>query len=165
MFSGMHLTCMKATFLLLLLFVSSTLTAQEKGCYRYTCAVPKEEPTVIEDSLPSIGLPIVRINPAIIRAEWRDEKLVIKPFRRFKIEGSGLITTYGLNTDNPTIYGRYKKKGGTLILRCKKSIQHFNKMAPKQRVKVKMDKVYRYVIAEGKLETSEFCYWYKLKDQ
>jgi len=159
--SGMHLTFMKATlFLLIILCVSSSILAQKKGNYRYTCSVPKEEPKVIQDSVPSTGLPEIRtIGPIVVR-EWRDEVLIIKRWRRFKIEGSSVITAYGLNTDNPTIYGRYKSKGDSIILTFKKSIQHFNKLAPKQRVKVKMDKVYRYIIAEGKLETSEYCYWY-----
>jgi hypothetical protein len=100
------------------------------------------------------------VGPIVVR-KYSGETLVIKSLGRFKIEGSNIITAYGLNTDNPTVYGRYKVKSDTLILTYKKSIQHFNKLAPKRRVKTKRDEVYRYIIREnGKLEENEYCSWF-----
>ena len=55
--------------------------------------------------------------------------------RRFTITNSREIPAYGLQTDNPTIHGSYKVKDDTLILTYRYSIQHFNKLSPKSRVK------------------------------
>lgn len=152
---------MKATVLLFVLLLSSVSLAQKKGRYRHDCILPRDTTSTIQDSLPTNGIPEIH-RVFVVHNRWSRETLVIKWFGRFKIEGDGIITAYGLNTDNPTTYGRYRKKKDTLILTCRKSIQHFNSLAPKRRVKTKTNAVYRYIISEGKLETSEFCYW-KLK--
>lgn len=147
-------------FVLVIVLTSFQTFAQTKGVYRYTCAYPKPVRT-LQDSLPSTGLPILKIETPIVLNAWNDETLEIKSFRRFKINGSHIITTYGLNSDNPTVYGRYKVKEDTLVLTCKKSIQHFNKLAPKRRVKQKLEITYRFVLLnDGKLKTSEYCHWY-----
>ncbi|GAB5416195.1 MAG: hypothetical protein Crog4KO_12210 [Crocinitomicaceae bacterium] len=151
---------MKATIFLLSFLISGTAFSQDRGAYRYTCSTPQPE-----KALDTSGTSIIR-SVIITDMQWRGETLVIKRFGRFKIEGSNIITTYGLNTDNPTIYGRYKVKGDTLILKCRKSIQHFNKLAPKRSVKVKMDHAYKFTINEnGNLKTSEHCYWFRKTDQ
>lgn len=151
---------MKTIFFLLSFSTIGSVFAQDTGSYRYGCTPPIQEQTPT-DSLPTIGLPIIR-TISFVHLEWRDQTLVIRRFGRFKIKGSNVITAYGLNSDNPTIYGRYKKKGDTLILKCRKSIQHFNKLAPNRRVKVKMTQVYTYVILEdGRLQTAECCFWKK----
>ncbi len=151
---------MKAIFLLSFLALIGTAYSQNRGAYRYTCSTLQPE-----KALDTSGTNIIR-SVTVIDIQWQGETLVIKRFGRFKIEGSNIITAYGLNTDNPSIYGRYKMKGDTLILKCRKSIQHFNKLAPKRRVKVKMDHVYKFTIDEnGNLKTSEHCYWYRRSDQ
>jgi hypothetical protein len=154
---------MNAIIFLLSLITIGSAFAQDKGSYRYDCMPPRQAP-VPTDSLPTRRLPIINI-VSIVHYEWRDQTLVIRRFGQFKIKGSNIITAYGLNSDNPTIYGRYKKKGDTLILKCRKSIQHFNKLASNRREKVKMTQVYKYVISDdGRLQSSEYCFWRKEKN-
>lgn len=158
----MHLNSMKTAVLFAFLLFTGTIFGQLRGSYRYRCSDPVP-PATLDTSKTSApqGLRIGYI-PTL---EWRGEKLIIKRFGRFKIEGSGTVTDLGLNRDNPTIYGRYKLRDTTLTLKCRKSIQHFYKLAEKRRVKVKMDKAYLYAIDEnGNLTTLVYCYWYKLED-
>lgn len=151
---------MKATILSIFLLLVNLVFSQEKGIYSFNCIPTEPEVIRLNDSVPSIGPTIVRVDPNVLVAGWYDRTLEIKSFGRFKINGSKWITAYGLNTDNPTIYGRFRVTGDTLILECKKSIQHFNKLAPKQRVKTNLSNEYRFVIKEdGKLMTSESCFW------
>ena len=124
--------------------------------YRHTCAFPL--PPKTSDTVRG---PATIVQFHVSEMNWCASRLFLKRFGRFKILGDQTITDLGLNTDNPTIYGRFRKRGDTVFLKYRKSIQHFNKLAPKRRVKVKMHTKYQYFIREdGKLETDEFCFWY-----
>jgi len=153
---------MRATVFLVFLWSVFVTFGQDRGKYEHTCTAPSPRRIVTETGEQFI---FAGIHVPIPQTLFRSHSLFIKRFGRFEIKGPGTITDDGLNTDNPTIYGRYKKRGDTLILTYKKSIQHFNKSAPKRRVKVKWDTVQRYLVLEdGKLETEISCYWYRVED-
>ncbi|MCR9173709.1 MAG: hypothetical protein NXI10_14500 [bacterium] len=152
--------------LLGLLFASNTVHAQWKGRYTYSCVDPVQHSKVVQDTLPRREIPPVQIVGPIVVRRFSDETLIIKSCGRFKIEGSNMITAYGLNTDNPTVYGRYKIVNDSIILTYKKSIQHFNKLAPKRRVKTKRNEVYRYLLQEdGVLKENEYCFWKRKENE
>jgi len=150
---------MKATILFFTIISSGFGFAQLKGEYEYHCPPPDFVSDTITDPVREGGPVTVQ---GLVINEMSGKKLILKPCGLFEIPGDRIITTYGLNTDNPTIYGKYKRSEDTLILRYKHSIQHFNKLAPKRRVKTKLNKVQRLIVQDdGKLESSENCYWEK----
>jgi len=91
---------------------------------------------------------LLRINFVEI-SKFSFRALFLKRFGRVKITNTMGINTLGLNTDNPTVYGRFKIVNDSLIIKTKYSIQHFNHLAPKRRVKKKSDKIYRFKVLEN----------------
>lgn len=84
-----------------------------------------------QDKIPIIPIKLIEIDP------FMSKTLILKWPNRFKILDFSPIPDIGFNLDNPTVYGKFKLKDDSLILRTKYSIQHFNKLAPKSRVKIK----------------------------
>ncbi|MDG1331194.1 MAG: hypothetical protein P8P74_02615 [Crocinitomicaceae bacterium] len=94
---------------------------------------------VNRDSIDSIRKtrPVRSVDPIYFQEYNSSQSLKLKWNRRFKITNDSGITDLGLNTDNPTIYGRYTIKNDTLTLKYHHTIQHFNKLAEERRVKTK----------------------------
>lgn len=132
---------------------------QVRGEYIHQCKYPDTSTDTVQ-LFPERGGP--ELPEIVIRTSFWDQNLILKPFGRFKIPGAKVLTTLGLNTDTPTLYGTHKRVKDTLILRYKYSIQHFNKLAPKRRIKTKLSRTDRFIIREdGRLETSLNCFWEK----
>ena len=107
------------------------------------------------------SIPILRITSIELNG-FQSHTLILKRFKRFKIIDKSVITYLGLNSDNPTIYGKFKIVGDSVIIKTKYSIQHFNKHAPKRRLKTKLAKTYKFmIINENQLEISPNYSWKK----
>lgn len=158
-------------FTVLFISVGSVSAQNQKNrvCGEYSvCNVtpPAPKPDTIDTYGP------VRIVQPIVLSEFRGAyTLKLKWNKRFTITNAGPITTYGLNTDHPIIHGTYKMKNDTLILIYRYNIQHFNKLAPKSRVKGKYKQrnrpqpVKRYARMEsGQFKISKYRFWCKRED-
>lgn len=107
-------------------------------------------------------IPILKINIVEV-SNFSSKTLILKRNNRVIIMDNSPITDIGINIDNPTIYGKYKIKGDSIIIRAKYSIQHFNALAPNKRVKLKLDTVYRFkVMDDGQLQISPNFSWTKI---
>ena len=109
------------------------------------------------DSIPILRMKVIELN------EFQAKTLIMKRFKRIKIIDKSPITCLGLNIDNPTVYGKFIIVGDSIIIRAKYSIQHFNKLAPKRRVKTKLAKTFKFkIINENQLEISPNYSWIKV---
>ena len=98
----------------------------------------------------------------IVFSEFYNKILIMKRCHRVKIIDKSPINDLGLNVDHPTIYGKFKIVGDSIFIHAKYSIQHFNKLAPKRRVKTKVDKTYKFkIINENQLKVSPNYLWIK----
>lgn len=107
-----------------------------------------------DDSIPILNITVI---------ELQAQTLILKRFKRIKIIDKSPITTLGLNIDNPTVYGKFKIVGDSIIIQAKYSIQHFNKLAPRRRVKTKLVRTFKFkIINENELEISPNYSWIKV---
>ena len=121
----------------------------------------------VTKEFPSIDTMKIHVNvnqeqqlTTIMYSEFYNKILKLKWFHRVKIIDKSGITCLGLNIDNPTVYGKFKIVGDSIFIHAKYSIQHFNKLAPKKRVKTKMDKTYVFeIINEHQLMVSPNYSW------
>lgn len=111
-----------------------------------------------QDSIPILSVQMVELN------HFPAKVLILKRNHRMEMSDKSGITDIGLNLDNPTIYGRFHLEGDTIEIEAKYSIQHFNSLAPKRRVKRKLDTVYRFaVLPDGRLQVSPNYAWAKIR--
>ena len=127
------------------------------------------QPIQTPDTLESIGWP-VRVYPVVFIEFDGSHTLKLKMNRRFKLTSFRAIKDYGLNKDNPTIYGTYKVKNDTLILEYHYMIQHFNNLAPKSREKThfnngkKSHPERRFARMEnGDFKISSYGFWQRIQ--
>ncbi len=155
---------MKSIQLLLLafLFFGNTEFSQMKkweGRGFYSIAqLPKTEDSTSKEDNEILSISAIQIPPFRY-----GQVLELKRWGRFEIIDYSPIPDIGLNTDNPTIYGRYHRKGDSLFLRCEKSIQHFAyPEKSKQTQKIILDKEYVfYILADGSLQCNVHWVWRK----
>lgn len=157
--------------LALALLTAFNLSAQNNwfsahGKYK-ACSVP-----INRDSIDSVRnlYPVRRVYPVFFIEFKPSQTLYLKWNGRFKITDNGPIPAIGLNTDHPTIYGRYSIKNDTLILKYRYTIQHFNKLAEKRRVKHKFKQknrpapIKRFARKKkNEFKISQYHYWKRMK--
>lgn len=161
-----HPNCMKRILMLLVLILHLSVFGQFQRKILlgdYVIIQTKLRTTFFDSSSISKKKdPILKIEPIVINY-FPGGTLFLKRYKRFMILNETPITCLGLNTDNATVFGKYKVKGDTIIFLCKYSIQHFNQLAQKRRVKIKMDTIYKYKIQENReLQIDSNFVWRKL---
>lgn len=110
-----------------------------------------------DDSIPIIRLTAVEVN------NFTSRILILKRCKKIRIIDPSPITDWGLNTDNPIIFGTFKIVGDSIIIKAKYSIQHFNKLSPKRRVKTKLEKTYTFaIISQNEIMISTNYSWIKI---
>lgn len=130
---------------------------------KYECIMVTDNASTID----TVGwqndtLPIYRINKVELNY-FPLRTLILTRCNRVKIIDNSPIMDIGLNVDNPTIYGRFTLEGDTIVIRAKYSIQHFNSLTPKGRVKCKVDMVYRFkILSNGQLQVNPHYSWTKI---
>jgi len=83
------------------------------------------------------SIKLEQLNVIVFQPFKYEQILILKRFNRFKIIDKSGITCIGLNIDNPTIYGNYKRSTEFVILKYKKSKQHFAKYKDMPKTEVK----------------------------
>ena len=155
----------------ILLFVIGIIsTCNSYGQVDRQSLIGKYEPQKTNDQIPSIdtveiqdgSLHIISVTAFGIN-EFPSRTLILKRFKRIKIIDNSPITTYGYNIDNPTLYGKFKIVGDSIVIEVKYSIQHFSSSGPNKRIKTKLDRTYTFkIIDENQLMINPNYSWIKI---